>query len=134
MERVVASDDPMIDADRLRAELDADVVVAETGDEDALRDAAEGAAALVVDVNTPVTAGVLDVLVDGGQWFEVQPGFEAAVICALAHHGGRPVAVVANQAQVNPRARRRLHARPNGCRRDGPNRRMPRSIPTPSAT
>ncbi|WP_420182011.1 C-terminal binding protein [Haloarcula sp. KBTZ06] len=64
MERVVASDDPMIAVDRLRAALDADVVVAETDDEDALRDAAAGAAALVVDVNTPVTAAVLDALDD----------------------------------------------------------------------
>ncbi len=54
----------MIDVDRLRAELDADVVVAETDDEDAVRDAAAGAAGLVVDVNTPVTAGVLDALDD----------------------------------------------------------------------
>ncbi len=54
----------MIDDDRLRAELDADVVVAETDDEDAVRDAAAGAAGLVVDVNTPVTAGVLDALDD----------------------------------------------------------------------
>lgn len=43
---------------------------------------------------------VLDVLVDGGRWFEVQPGFGTAVICALAHLGGHPVAVVANQPQV----------------------------------
>jgi D-3-phosphoglycerate dehydrogenase len=64
MERVVASDDPMIDVDRLRTALDADVVVAETDDEDAVRDAAAGAAALVVDVNTPVTAAVLDALDD----------------------------------------------------------------------
>ncbi|WP_336336768.1 C-terminal binding protein [Haloarcula brevis] len=62
MERVVASDDPMIDVDRLRTALDAEVVAAETGSEAALRDAAAGAAALVVDVNTPVTAAVLDVL------------------------------------------------------------------------
>lgn len=64
MERVVASDDPMIDVDRLRAELDAEVITAETGDEGTLRDAATGAQALVVDVNTPVTAAVLDALDD----------------------------------------------------------------------
>jgi acetyl-CoA carboxylase carboxyltransferase component len=43
---------------------------------------------------------VLDVVVDDGAWFEVQPGFGPAVICALAHLGGEPIAVVANQPQV----------------------------------
>ena len=43
---------------------------------------------------------VVDVLVDRAEWFEVQPGFGAAVICALAHLGGHPVAIVANQPQV----------------------------------
>jgi acetyl-CoA carboxylase carboxyltransferase component len=43
---------------------------------------------------------VLEVVVDDGDWFEVQPGFGAAVICALAHLGGEPVAIVANQPQV----------------------------------
>jgi len=43
---------------------------------------------------------VVDVLVDGAEWFEVQPGFGAAIICALAHLGGHPVAIVANQPQV----------------------------------
>ena len=33
-------------------------------------------------------------------WFEVQPQFGRAIICALAHLGGHPVAVVANQPQV----------------------------------
>jgi acetyl-CoA carboxylase carboxyltransferase component len=43
---------------------------------------------------------VVDVLVDGGEWFEIQPGFGTAMICALAHLGGQPVAVVANQPEV----------------------------------
>jgi len=43
---------------------------------------------------------VLDVVVDDGAWFEVQPGFGPAMICALAHLGGEPVAVIANQPQV----------------------------------
>jgi acetyl-CoA carboxylase carboxyltransferase component len=43
---------------------------------------------------------VVDVLVDGGDWFEVQPGYGSAVICALAHLGGEPVALVANQPKV----------------------------------
>lgn len=43
---------------------------------------------------------VLDVVFDRPDWFEVQPQFGRAVICALAHLGGHPVAVVANQPQV----------------------------------
>ncbi|MBX9980598.1 MAG: acetyl-CoA carboxylase carboxyltransferase subunit [Mycobacterium gordonae] len=43
---------------------------------------------------------VLDVVFDRPDWFEVQPSFGKAIICALAHLGGHPVAVVANQPQV----------------------------------
>ena len=43
---------------------------------------------------------VLDVVFDRPDWFEVQPPFGKAIICALAHLGGHPVAVVANQPQV----------------------------------
>ncbi|TAM73203.1 carboxyl transferase domain-containing protein [Mycobacterium sp.] len=43
---------------------------------------------------------VLDVVFDSPDWFEVQPRFGKAIICALAHLGGHPVAVVANQPQV----------------------------------
>jgi acetyl-CoA carboxylase carboxyltransferase component len=43
---------------------------------------------------------VLDVVFDRPDWFEVQPSFGRAIICALAHLGGHPVAVVANQPQV----------------------------------
>jgi acetyl-CoA carboxylase carboxyltransferase component len=43
---------------------------------------------------------VLDVVFDRTDWFEVQSGFGPAIICALAHLGGEPVAVVANQPQV----------------------------------
>ena len=43
---------------------------------------------------------VLDVIFDRPDWFEVQPGFGRAIICALAHLGGHPVAVVANQPKV----------------------------------
>lgn len=43
---------------------------------------------------------VLDVVFDRPDWFEVQPQFGTAIICALAHLGGHPVAVVANQPQV----------------------------------
>ncbi|WIM89588.1 carboxyl transferase domain-containing protein [Candidatus Mycobacterium wuenschmannii] len=43
---------------------------------------------------------VLDVVFDSTDWFEVQPRFGKAIICALAHLGGHPVAVVANQPKV----------------------------------
>lgn len=43
---------------------------------------------------------VLDVIVDDGSWFEVQPGFGPAMICALAHLGGESVAIIANQPKV----------------------------------
>lgn len=43
---------------------------------------------------------VLDVVFDTADWFEVQPQFGRAIVCALAHLGGHPVAVVANQPQV----------------------------------
>jgi acetyl-CoA carboxylase carboxyltransferase component len=43
---------------------------------------------------------VLDVVLDRPDWFEVQPTFGRAIICALAHLGGHPVAVVANQPKV----------------------------------
>lgn len=40
---------------------------------------------------------VIDVVVDEQDWLEIQPKFGPAIICALAHLGGYPVAVVANQ-------------------------------------
>src|SRR5262249_5276584 len=43
---------------------------------------------------------LLDVVFDKPDWFEVQPQFGKAIICALAHLGGHPIAVVANQPQV----------------------------------
>jgi acetyl-CoA carboxylase carboxyltransferase component len=43
---------------------------------------------------------VLDVVFDRPDWFEVQPAFGKAIICALAHLGGHPVAVVANQPKM----------------------------------
>jgi acetyl-CoA carboxylase carboxyltransferase component len=43
---------------------------------------------------------VLDVIADRPDWFEVQPAFGKAIVCVLAHLGGEPVAVVANQPQV----------------------------------
>ncbi|MBV9089863.1 MAG: acetyl-CoA carboxylase carboxyltransferase subunit [Mycobacteriaceae bacterium] len=43
---------------------------------------------------------VLDVVFDRPDWFEIQPTFGRAIICGLAHLGGHPVAVVANQPRV----------------------------------
>ncbi len=43
---------------------------------------------------------VIDAIVDRDDWFEVQPGYGRAIICALAHIGGHPVAVIANQPTV----------------------------------
>lgn len=43
---------------------------------------------------------VLNVIFDRPDWFEVQPRFGRAIICGLAHLGGHPVAVVANQPEV----------------------------------
>ena len=43
---------------------------------------------------------VLDIVLDTDDWMEIQPTFGQAVICAMGHLGGHPVAVVANQPQV----------------------------------
>ena len=43
---------------------------------------------------------VLDIVVDDGSWFEVQPGFGPSMICGLARLGGESVAVIANQPTV----------------------------------
>lgn len=43
---------------------------------------------------------VLGIVFDAGDWFEVQPSFGPAIITALAHLGGHPVAIVANQPKV----------------------------------
>ncbi|MGI9603993.1 MAG: acyl-CoA carboxylase subunit beta [Acidimicrobiales bacterium] len=43
---------------------------------------------------------VVSLVVDGGRFFQVQPDFGPAMVCALAHVGGEPVAVVANQPAV----------------------------------
>ena len=43
---------------------------------------------------------VLDAVFDDTDWFEIQPRYGEAIVCALAHLGGHTVAVVANQPQV----------------------------------
>jgi acetyl-CoA carboxylase carboxyltransferase component len=43
---------------------------------------------------------VIDVVFDASSFFEIQPGFGKTVVCGLAHLGGHPVAVVANQPRV----------------------------------
>lgn len=39
---------------------------------------------------------VIDVLVDDGEWMEIQPDFGSSITCALARLGGHAIAVVAN--------------------------------------
>jgi D-3-phosphoglycerate dehydrogenase len=56
---VVASDDPMLDAERLRERLDVPVRTATFDTDDDIVSAAGDARALVVDVNTPVAASTL---------------------------------------------------------------------------
>ena len=43
---------------------------------------------------------VIDAVVDGADWFEIQPRFGRAIVCGLAHLGGEPAAFVANQPRV----------------------------------
>jgi D-3-phosphoglycerate dehydrogenase len=62
MDRVVATDDPMIDVELLRDQLDASVAVTSASNSAELTEAASDAEALVVDVNTPVTRGVFAAL------------------------------------------------------------------------
>ncbi|WP_276270767.1 C-terminal binding protein [Haloarcula litorea] len=87
MPRIVASDDPMIDVDLLRGELDAEVVVADTSDPAALVDAARGADALVLDVNSRVTAGVLAALPDLRLVARAGVGIDTIDVAAAADHG-----------------------------------------------
>ncbi|MDZ7678614.1 MAG: carboxyl transferase domain-containing protein [Acidimicrobiales bacterium] len=42
----------------------------------------------------------IEAVFDGQSWMEVQAGFGDSLICALAHLGGHPVAVVANQPLI----------------------------------
>jgi len=86
MDRVVTSDDPMIDAAALRDHLDAEVVVADG--EQTLLDAAAGSAdAVVVDVNTPVGRATFDAL-DGLQVVaRAGVGIENIDVAAAADHG-----------------------------------------------
>ena len=84
MDRVVATDDPMIDADLLRDRLDAEVVVDGT---QPLLDAADGAAGLVVDVNTPVDSAVFDELDDLQVVARAGVGIDNIDVAAAADHG-----------------------------------------------
>lgn len=85
MDRVVTSDDPMIDAAALRDRLDAEVVTADGGQK--LLDAAGSADALVVDVNTSVGRSTFDAL-DGLQVVaRAGVGIENIDVTAAADHG-----------------------------------------------
>jgi len=80
MARVVASEDPMIAADRLRDQLDADVVMADPVSPDVVADAD----ALVVDVNTPVPEDVLEVAPDLSVVARAGVGIENIDVAAAA--------------------------------------------------
>ena len=86
MDRVVAMDDPMIDVPLLRDRLDAEVVVAAADNNAALADAAAGADALVVDVNTPVTRAVFDALDDLEVVARAGVGIDNIDVAAAADH------------------------------------------------
>ena len=86
MDRVVASDDPMIDAGALRDHLDAEVVVAD-GDRTLLDAAAGSADAVVVDVNTPVDEAVFDALEGLQVVARAGVGIENVDVAAAADHG-----------------------------------------------
>jgi acetyl-CoA carboxylase carboxyltransferase component len=43
---------------------------------------------------------VISAVADRPDWFEVQPTYGRSILCGLAHLGGHPVAVVANQPSV----------------------------------
>jgi D-3-phosphoglycerate dehydrogenase len=85
---VVASDDPMIDAELLVERLDgsATVTVAETGTEEAIREAASDADALVTDVSTPVTADVLEACADLRIVARAGVGIDTIDVAAAAEH------------------------------------------------
>jgi len=85
MDRVVTSDDPMIDTAMLRDRLDAEVVVAD-GDQ-TLSDAASGADGLVVDVNTPVGSALFDGLDELQVVARAGVGIENIDVAAAAERG-----------------------------------------------
>lgn len=75
----------MIDAAALRDRLDAEVVVADGAQ--TLLDVADGADALVVDVNTPVDSAVFDALADLRVVARAGVGIENIDVAAAADHG-----------------------------------------------
>jgi len=85
---VVASDDPMIDAELLGERLggEATVTVAETGTEDAVREAAADADALVASVSTPVTAAVFEASPDLRIVARAGVGIDTIDVGAAAEH------------------------------------------------
>ncbi|WP_135365633.1 C-terminal binding protein [Halosimplex halophilum] len=86
---VVASDDPMIDAELLAEGLgdDVTVTVAETDSEEAVREAASEAEALVANVSTPVTADVLDACPDLRIVARAGVGIDTVDVGAAAERG-----------------------------------------------
>ena len=92
MDRVVATDDPMIDATLLRDRLDAEVIVTSADNNAALADVAADANGLVVDVNTSVNRAVFDALDELEVVARAGLGIDNIDVAAAADHG----VVVAN--------------------------------------
>lgn len=86
MQRVVASEDPMIDAGLLGDRLDAEVTVEPTDSEAALVDAAADADAIVVDVNTPVPEAIFEACPDLDVVARAGVGIENIDVGAAAEH------------------------------------------------
>ena len=87
MDRIVVSEDPMIDATLLRRELDAAVDVVSTDSQTALVDAVAEADGLVVDVNTPVSETVLEAAENLQIVARAGVGIENIDVAAAADHG-----------------------------------------------
>jgi D-3-phosphoglycerate dehydrogenase len=85
MAHIVTTDDPMIDAELLRERLAGEVTVAEDGGN--LAAVAADADALVVDVNTPVDAELLDSLSELKIVSRAGVGFENIDVTAAAERG-----------------------------------------------
>lgn len=88
MDEVLVTDDPMIDPDAVAAHLDdARVTVAAVDDTDDLVDAASEAAAIVVDVTTPVPRRAIEALPNLSLVARAGVGIENIDVGAAAEHG-----------------------------------------------
>jgi D-3-phosphoglycerate dehydrogenase len=87
MAHVVATDDPMIDADLLRDRLDVTVSVVDTDDPTELAEHVGDADGLVVDVNTPVTAAVFEAATQLRIVARAGVGIDNIDVAAATDHG-----------------------------------------------